>query len=73
MEAAGSLTSYKSKTFMATTKRISTLTPSMLFQGVLLHPDGEVRKTGRQRRHQERRRPARWRGLRDIPGPQPSL
>lgn len=45
----------------------------MLFQGVLLHPDGEVRKTGRQRRRQERRRPARERRLRDIPGPQPAL
>ena len=42
-------------------------------QGVLLHPDGEVRKAGAERGHQEPGRLEDRPRLRALQGPQPSL
>ena len=46
---------------------------SLWFQGVLLHPDGEVRAASVERGRQERHRAPRVRGLRTVPGPQRPL
>ena len=52
---------------------ISIYSSMFILQGVLLHPDGEVRPAGAERRDQEPGRPEGCSRLRALQGAQPPL